>query len=241
MKRKNTDDLGVFNVLLIGRNPHAVSIADNIHARFLEPDGNNVKNECKFNIIEDLESDTPSNSWFNEFIFDLAMNIGKYNNIVLSARFKEWMCAPKSAWEGMYMKLLLRALNFVVIDISNEDEGEYQTVFDYSIPHCHFNSEVGFLADVMTWIDGQYNKLLPKMDNIRLIRSLSGKGISYLGDVFGCLSGKKYEHIVKIDTMRFDAPILFDELCHATRNIPIAELDKTVVTRSNSMLASFLK
>ena len=34
MKRKTTDDIGVFNILLIGKCSGAISIADNIHAKF---------------------------------------------------------------------------------------------------------------------------------------------------------------------------------------------------------------
>ena len=78
MKKKDTDELGIFNVILIGKNPHAISIADNIKSKFLSDD---VSNQLKFNIVDDIERDIKSNSWFNEFIFDLT-TMSKYNNIV---------------------------------------------------------------------------------------------------------------------------------------------------------------
>ena len=55
MKKKTTDDIGVFNILLIGKCSGAISIADNIHAKFKEEDGS-VKNPCNFNIIGDIDS-----------------------------------------------------------------------------------------------------------------------------------------------------------------------------------------
>ena len=240
MKRKSIDEIGVFNVLLIGKNPHAVSIADNIHAKFLDSNSG-LDNTCEFNIIEDLERDNPSHSWFNEFVFYIATNAGRFNNIVLSASFKDWMVSPRPHIEKSYMSALLKALNFVIIDISNEDEGEYETVFDYDIPHYHFNSDKMFLDDAMKWIDDQYSKLAPKMGTIRLVRSLSGKNVPYLGDVFGCLSGKKFSHIVKADKMRFDVPILFDEYCALMKGKDIKEVRESFVTRSNSALSAFFK
>ena len=34
MKKKDIDDVGMFNVLLIGENTHSISIADNIKNKF---------------------------------------------------------------------------------------------------------------------------------------------------------------------------------------------------------------
>lgn len=238
MKRKNIDEIGVFNVLLIGENPHAISIADNIHATFAK--GIEMKNTIPFNIIGDIDGGE-TEEWFHEFIFDLTSNVGRFNNIVISNKFKEWMVGPKPGLQGTYMSMLLKALNFVIIDISTEDEGEYDTVFDYDIPHYHFNSDKMFLKDALDWIDGQLDKLNPKMGTIRLVRSLSGKNVPYLGDVFGCLSGKKYSTIVHADKMRFDVPILYDEFCSLMKGKDIKEIRDSIVTRSNSALSAFFK
>ena len=108
--------LGVFNVLLIGDNPHAISIADNIHAAFGA--GGAAKNRLDFNIVD--ENTKPVNSWFNEFIFDLT-GIVEYNNVVVSSRFKEWNEGGKTNMERIYMKKLLQAMNFVIVDISMPD------------------------------------------------------------------------------------------------------------------------
>ena len=238
MKRKTIDDIGVFNVLLIGENPHAISIADNIHATFEK--GIEMKNTLPFNIIGDIDGDD-TEEWFHEFIFDLTSNVGRFNNIVISSKFKEWMVGHKPGLQGAYMSMLLKALNFVIIDISTEDDGEYETVFDYDIPHYHFNSDKMFLKDALDWIDGQISKLNPKMGTIRLVRSLSGRNVPYLGDVFGCLSGKKYSTIVHADKMRFDVPILYDEFCSLMKGREIKEIKESIVTRSNSALAAFFK
>ena len=238
MKRKNIDEIGVFNVLLIGENPHAISIADNIHATFDK--GVDMKNTLSFNIIEDIDGEQ-TEEWFHEFIFDLTSTAGRFNNIVISKKFKEWMIGPKQGLQGTYMSMLLKALNFVIIDISTEDEGDYETVFDYDIPHYHFNSTKMFLKDALDWIDSQLDKLAPKMGIIRLVRSLSGKNIPYLGDVFGCLSGKKYSTIVLADKLRFDVPILYDEFCSLMKGKDIKEVRESIVTRSNSALSAFFK
>ena len=190
MKRKSIDELGVFNILLIGENPHAISIADNIHATFEK--GVDMRNTMTFNIVGDID-DENADEWFHKFIFDLTSIAGRFNNVVISSKFKEWMVNPRPAMQGAYMSMLLKALNFIIIDISTEDEGEYETVFDYDIPHYHFNSDKMFLKDALDWIDGQIDKLNPKMGTIRLVRSLSGKNVPYLGDVFGCLSGKRQD------------------------------------------------
>lgn len=238
MKRKNIEEIGVFNVLLIGENPHAISIADNIHATFQK--GIDMKNTLSFNIIGDIDGGD-TEEWFHEFIFDLTSTVGRFNNIVISKKFKEWMVGKKPGLQGTYMSMLLKALNFVIVDISTDDEGEYETVFDYDIPHCHFNDTKDFLLDTLKWIDGQIGKLNPKMGTIRLVRSLSGNNIPYLGDVFGCLSGKKYSTIVHADKMRFDVPILYDEFCSLMKDKPVADIRDSIVTRSNSALAVFLK
>ena len=238
MKRKSIDETGVFNVLLIGENPHAISIADNIHATFDK--GVDMKNVLSFNIIGDIDGND-TEEWFHEFIFDLTSTVGRFNNIVISKKFKELMVGPKPRLQGVYMSMLLKALNFVIIDISTEDEGDYDTVFDYDIPHYHFNSNTMFLVDAMHWIDCQLGKLASKMGTVRLVRSLSGKNIPYLGDVFGCLSGKKYSTIVHADKMRFDVPILYDEFCSLMKGKDIMEIKDSIVTRSNSALSAFFK
>lgn len=79
------------------------------------------------------------------------------------------------------------------------------------------------------------------MSSIRLIKSLCGKNMSFIGDVFGCLSGKKYKEIISTDAMRFDVPILFDEFCKLSKGRTIEELDGCVFTRTNSSLSMFLK
>ena len=55
-KQKDTEELGMFNILLIGRNPHAISIADNIHSAFLSGGSGDqkVQNTLKFNIAGDV-------------------------------------------------------------------------------------------------------------------------------------------------------------------------------------------
>jgi len=245
MKKKETEEMGTFNVLLIGKNPHAISIADNIHSFFHK--GSSAKNVVEFNIVD--ESPT-SNSWFNEFIFDLT-SIAKYNNIVVSSRFKEWNEGGKTDMERIYMKKLLQAMNFVIIDISKPKEneptdrfgggGKYEPIFDYDIPQCRFNEDVDFLGDVMNWIGEQVSKVSQKLPLVRLIRSLCGKNLPYLGDVFGCLSGKKYSGIIGTDKMRFDAPILFDEFCAISRGHDLKEIESSIITRTNSTLSVFFK
>ena len=247
-KRKNSEELGIFNILLIGRNPHAISIADNIHAKFLKSD--EVSSTCSFNIVSDIDSGKQSNSWFNEFIFDVSAIAGRFNNIIISEGFKDWMEQPMNPVERQYMKKLLQSMNTVIIDVSNDATiqgdgfgggGCYEVVFDNDIPQYNFNSDVGFLADVFKWIDQQMAKVVPKMSTIRLVRSLCGKTIPYLGDVFGCLSGKKYREIVSTDKMRFDVPILYDEFCHLMKGRTPQDMDGVVITRTNSALAAFFK
>jgi len=247
MKKKEIEEIGTFNVLLIGENPHAISIADNIHSTFSKG-VDNMKNSMEFNIVDEAPA---GNSWFNEFIFDLT-GLVKYNNVVVSSRFKEWNEGGKTNMERIYMKKLLQAMNFVIVDISKPETdvgptdrfgggGGYETVFDYDIPQCRFNENTDFLGDVVGWIDGQISKVAKKAPLIRLVRSLCGKCLPYLGDVFGCLSGKKYSGILKADSMRFDAPILFDEFCAVTRGHDIGEIESSVVTRTNSALSAFFK
>lgn len=246
MKRKNIDEIGMFNVLLIGENPHAISIADNIHSAFDR--GMEVKNNLLFNIVEDIDGEV---EWFHEFIFNLTSTVGRFNNIVISRKFKEWNEGGKSDMERLYMKKLLQAMNFVIIDISKPEDGVptdgfgggggYEPIFDYDIPQCRFNDETDFLGDVIKWVDVQVSKIVPKIPMIRIIRSLCGKNIPYLGDVFGCLSGKKYSGIIESDKMRFEVPVLFDEFCALARGYDMKELESSVITRSNSSLSVVFK
>lgn len=237
MKRgkKDVEELGIFNILLIGENSHAISIADNIKAKFLNG-GQDVKNVCNFNILGDIESTGESKSWFNEFIFDLT-TASCFNNVVVSARFRDWM-SDAPPMERLYMKMLLKAMNFIVIDIAETDE---TVTFDEDIPQYKFNVERGFLSDAFEWIDGQISKVTPRISTIRLVRSLCGKNIPYLGDVFGCLSGKKYVGIIHADSMRFDVPILFDEFCKLSRGRTLEEMEKSIITRTSSALSVFFK
>ena len=238
MKRKKIEELGIFNVVLIGENPRAVSIADNIHAKF--NGGGATKNVCNFNIITDMEEDGESKSWFNEFIFDLTTT-SNFNNIVISRKFKDWMVsAYQRPMERLYMKMLLQALNAIVIDISNVNE-EDECTFDYDIPQFTFNDQKDFIDDMVKWIDGQISKIVPKMTTIRLIRSMCGKNLPYLGDVFGCLSGKRSENIIVANGLRFDVPILFDEFCKLSKNRTMEELQRSVITRTSSALSVFFK
>ena len=237
MKKKTTDDIGVFNILLIGKCSGAISIADNIHAKFKEEDGS-VKNPCNFNIIGDIDSNIECSTWFNEFIFELSTTAGKFNNIIVSEKFKEWMKSPVTFAKRTYMKKLLQAMNVVIVDVSMDDDRD---IFDPDIPQYKFNVEKDFGVDLFQWIDKQLDKIAPKLSNIRLVRSLSGKNMPYLGDVFGCLSGKQYKNIIHADKMRFDVPILFDEFCYLTRGHDHQWIDNAIITRSNSALASFFK
>lgn len=234
MKRKSTEEVGGwFNILLVGDNPHAISIADNIHAHFLDGE-----RKVNFNIVGDIESQIPSHSWFNEFIFDLTTTSG-FNNIVVSRGFKEWMKSDKTTTaERVYIKMLLQAMNTIIIDISPDKGG---TVFDDDIPQREFNLDGDFLQDTLKWIDEQVQKVLPKVSTIMLIRSLSGKGMPYIGDVFGCLSGNKYKDIICSDKMRFNIPILFDEFCKITKGRDLAEVEQSIITRTNSALMVFFK
>lgn len=234
-RKKDIEELGIFNILLIGENPHAISIADNIHAKFLNG-GQDVKNVCNFNIVGDIESTGESKSWFNEFIFDLT-TASCFNNVVVSARFREWM-KDANRMEKLYMKMLLQAMNFILIDISDDTDTIW---FDKDIPQYKFNVERGFLSDAFEWIDGQISKVMPRISTIRLIRSLCGKNLPYLGDVFGCLSGKKYVGIIHADSMRFDVPILFDEFCKLSRGRTLEEIEQSVITRTSSALSVFFK
>ena len=251
MKRKNTEDLGVANVLLIGENPHAISIADNINATFKR--GGAFGSSMKFNIVSDIESTVASNSWFNEFIFDIN-SVSGYNNIIVSSRFKNWMSDNSRPMEKVYMRKLLQAMNTIIIDISKTAEerkdgiqdnfgggGNYDVVFDYDIPQYNFDVERDFLDDMVGWLDGEMSKLVPDMPKIRLVRSLCGKNIPYLGDVFGCLSGKKYNGIIHTNNMRFNVPILFDEFCYIVRGHDVYEIRDSIITRSNSAVASFFR
>jgi hypothetical protein len=235
MKRKTIDEIGVFNILLIGRSHAAISIADNIHAAFNKEE---VKNPCNFNIIGDIDADAPCNTWFNEFIFELSTTAGRFNNIIVSEKFKDWMMSPMGYPRRLYMKKLLQAMNVVIVDISQDDD---TSVFDNDIPQYKFNVEKDFGVDLFKWIDEQLDKIAPKMSSIRLVRSLSGKTMPYLGDVFGCLSGKPYKNIIRADKMRFDVPILYDEFCYLTRGHDQDWIDDAIITRSNSALASFFK
>lgn len=237
MKNKNTDNLGIFNILLIGENPRAVSIADNIRANFRVRYSGRT-NVCEFNILDDIEHDEKSNSWFNEFIFELT-TASCFNNIVLSRGFNNWFKNASSEMELLYMSKLLKAMNTIIIDIS--EEASHPFLFDDDIPQRKFVDSRDFLTDLLSWIDGKISKVTPKLPIIRLVRTLCGKSIPYLGDVFGCLSGKKYDGIILSDKMRFDVPILFDEFCKLSRGRTKEELENSIVMRSNSSLSAFLK
>lgn len=233
MKKKETDDLGFFNILLIGKNPHAISIADNIKSRF--QGSNKDFGVINFNIVDDIEIDIKSNSWFNEFIFDLT-NTVKFNNIIISEGFSYWMTSAKPM-ERLYMKKLLQAMNMIIIDISDSK----LNVFDVDIPQSKFDVQIDFIEDTFKWIDEQIMKVIPSIAHIRLIRSLCGKNIPYLGDVYGCLSNKKYDTIIHSEYMRFDVPILFDEFCKLSKGREISDIDNSVITRSSSALSVFFK
>ena len=236
-KRKTTiDEIGVFNILLMGRSPSAISVADNINAKFKKED--EVRNSCNFNIIGDIDSNVECSTWFNEFIFEISTTAVKFNNIIVSEKFKEWMKSPMACAKRLYMKKLLQAMNVVIVDVSLDDDN---SIFDEDIPQCKFNVQKDFGVDLFKWIDEQLDKIAPKISNIRLIRSLSGKSMPYLGDVFGCLSGKTYKNIIHADKMRFDVPILYDEFCYLTRGCDQSWIDDAIITRSNSALASFFK
>jgi hypothetical protein len=206
-----------------------------------------TRNRMRFNIVDEVQAE---NSWFNEFVFDLT-TLARYSNIIVSSKFKEWNEGGKPNMERIYMKKLLQAMNFVIVDISKRDVsvptdkfgggGGYEHIFDYDIPQCSFNEEYDFLLDLIKWIDGQVSRMGPKMPLVRIVRSLCGKNLPYLGDVFGCLSGKKYGSIIHTDKMRFDAPILFDEFCAISRGHDLKEIEESVMTRSNSSLAAFFK
>ena len=233
-KKGDIEELGIFNVLLIGDNAHSVSIADNIKSRFSDV--------FNFNIVSDIDSDGKrSNCWFNEFIFDMATICGGYNNIVVSRKFKEWMSNGhygKSSMECLYMKKLLQAMNFIIVDTS--EDGDHIT-FDSEIPQYAFDVNVDFGEDLFKWIGVQIEHLKVKLPTIRLVRSLCGKNVPYLGDVFWCFSGKKWSNIVSTDKMRFDVPILFDEFCSLAKGHDLEYLDKTIFTRTNSALGVFFK
>ena len=55
-KKEDNHSMGLMNVLLIGRNVHSVSIADNIKNSF-KNQLNEVDNTCSFNIVEDIEAE----------------------------------------------------------------------------------------------------------------------------------------------------------------------------------------
>ena len=236
MKKKSINEIGTFNILLIGgQGVSAISVADNIHSKF--KDGT-TKNLCEFNIIGDIDSNVGEATWFNEFIFEVSTTATRFNNIIVSEKFKDWMKSPVCHAKRAYMKKLLQAMNVVIVDVSMDDD---DCVFDYDIPQYKFNLEKDFGVDLFGWIDGQLGKIAPKISNIRLIRSLSGKSMPYLGDVFGCLSGKAFKNIVHADKMRFDVPILFDEFCCLVRGQDEKWIDDTVIVRSNSALSAFFK
>lgn len=241
-KQKDTEELGMFNILLIGRNPHAISIADNIHSAFLSGGSGDqkVQNTLKFNIAGDVNGLGPnSHSWFNEFIFEFTA-LSRFSNIVVSPEFKEWMAGGPSMMQKLYMKKLLQATNTIILDISEDDNNDGDDIaFDKDIPQLRFNIDRDFLEDALKWIDVQLTKIVPASPKIRLIRTLAGGKLPYLGDVFGCLSGKKYSGIHHADKMRFDSPILFDEFCALMRGSEVDGSDSSIVVRSNSSLKSF--
>ena len=236
-KKKEIGDLGIFNILLIGDSPHAGSIAANIQDKFnVESNDESVKNHCTFSICDDCSWERNTSSWFNEFIFDLT-GLAALNNIVVSEEFGKWIDSTEAPMERAYMKKLLQAMNTIVVDLSVE--GVEHMIGD--IPYRRFNPDCDFLEDLFKWIDEQLGKLSEKLALIKLTRTMAGKTMPYLGDLFGCLSGKKSKNIVKSEYMKFDTPILFDEFCRLTRGMDLADIDESIFTRSNTALASFFK
>lgn len=235
--KKSSDNLGIFNILLIGDNPRAVSIADNIRSSFASEDSG-LANVCDFNILDDIEHDEKSNSWFNEFIFDLTTS-SRFNNIILSKGFQHWLFCTQDKMQLLYMKKLLKAMNTIIIDIS--EDSSHSVTFDDDIPQTKFVDSKDFLKDLMNWIDDNISRVIPKLSIIRLTRTLCGKNLPYLGDVFGCLSGKKYGGVILSNKMRFDVPILFDEFCMLTRGRNMDDIENSIILRSNSSLSAFLK
>ena len=238
MKKKKEDNnsMGLMNVLLTGRNAHSVSIADNIRNSF-KNQLNEVDNTCSFNIVEDIEAECPSHSWFNEFIFDIT-SVSKYNNIVMSRGFYDWI-PNATPIEKMYMKKLLQAMNFIIVDIHDDDS--HSNPFSEDIPQMRFEPNTGFLVDLYKWIDSNLTKVKSKETMIRLVKSLCGNSIPYLGDVFGCYTDRRYTYIIHADDMRFDVPILFEEFCKLTKGKDIDEIDKCIFTRRSSAMSVFFK
>lgn len=229
MSEKNC---GILNILLTGGSFNG-SLADNLCEYYSK------SNKLEFNIVEDIEmDDKSSNSWFNEFIYGFSrMPIG--NNIIIANGFRKWMMKDNNDIEKSYMKMLFKAMNVIVVDTSNDIK---MKVLDHDIPHLKFNIETtDFIRDLYDWIDFYIGKIRPKESSIKLIRSLSGSRVSYLGDVFGCFSNKKYENIIVANDMRHDVPILFDEFCHLMRGKSIDEIEKSIVVRSNSASSVFFK
>ena len=133
-KKTTTDDIGVFNILLIGKSPSAISVADNIHAKFKDDE----RHPLSFNIIGDIDANVEEDTWFNQFVFEVSTTAARFNNIIVSERFKEWMCAGPPEMQHIYMKKLLQAMNVVIVDVSLDDD---DSVFDYEIPQYKFNAE----------------------------------------------------------------------------------------------------
>lgn len=238
-KRKTVNEVnGVFNILLIGKNPHAISIADNIKSK-LDVGVDNLN--LNWNIVDDFECEIRAKSWFNEFIFWLT-SLGQYNNIIYSERFYDWLRSCNNVMQKMYMKKLLQAMNVIIVDITDTPPNvEFDYDYEGDIPYHHFNSDKDFLTDLLDWISEKFKSIVPMLNKISLIRSLSGNAIPYLGNVFGCLCGKCCNNIVKANDLRYDVPILFDEFCFISRDKTLEEIDDSIYTRTNSAMSVFFK
>lgn len=249
MKKNKATDMGIFNILIVGDDPCAISLADNIHSHFL--DDGSVRNKCQFNIVDDIECDAPSARWFNEFVFELSTNPCSCN-IVLAKSFTKWfyrnaMCPSSSTdheacyIESMYMKKFLQSRNTIVVELVKDLEHEHDHAEFSDIPYRVFNSGSDFLVDLYEWIDSQMDKVAGMAERIRLVKSLCGKTLPFIGDVFGCLSGKEYSGIIPTDKMRFDVPILFDEFCKLCKGRTHDEIEGSLFMRTNSSMALFFR
>ena len=156
----------------------------------------------------------------------------------MSMGFYDWI-PNATPIEKMYMKKLLQAMNFIIVDIHDDDSNS--NPFSEDIPQMRFEPNTGFLVDLYKWIDSNLTKVKSKETMIRLVKSLCGNAIPYLGDVFGCYTDSRYTYIIHADDMRFDVPILFEEFCKLTKGKDIDEIDKCIFTRRSSAMSVFFK
>lgn len=232
------DGPGMFNVLLAGRNPRALSMADNLRSSFLDSAMASGRG-CMFNVVDDLDLvwDGPSD-WFHQFSFKLATT-PIFCNVVASRGFAEWLLSNPPPAQRAYLRGVLQALNFVVVDV---DEECRLPLFDSSVPQTRFDDMSDFLSDLTHWVDSKMGVVWPKRRSLSLIAALAGNRLSFLGDAFGLLSERgPASRIVKADRMRFDCPILFDEFCWMTRGLPPDEIGQILFTRSSATLRQLLR